>query len=35
MPLMATSIGSKENLSYQMTFYSDRARNPKEKTPAQ
>jgi hypothetical protein len=35
MPLMATSIGAKENLSYQMTFYSDRVRNPKEKAPAQ
>ena len=35
MPLMATSIGAKENLSYQMTFYSDRVRNPKEKAPTQ
>ena len=35
MPLMATSIGAKQNLSYQITFKSDRVRNPKVKAPAQ
>jgi hypothetical protein len=35
MPLMATSIGARESLSYQMTFYSDRVRSPKENTVTQ
>lgn len=35
IPLMAASIGAKENLSYQMTFYSDRVRNLKDKAVTQ
>lgn len=35
IPLMASSIGAKENLSYQMTFYSDRVRSPKDKPATQ